>query len=869
MDDRALLREYVEHHSEPAFAELVARHLPGVLATAQRLVREPQAAADVAQTVFIQLARKAWTIREGQAVSGWLYRTTRHVAFNALRMEQRRQQRETTAMKDSEVLTGSDSGWEDLAPLVDEALRQLKRPEQDVVLLRFFEGKSFAEIGHLLHLDEKTAGQRAHRALEKMRRYFSRQGMTTTAVLLGSALGAHGATTLPTGLTTQVAGISLAAKGGTTSLALLLKTLYMTTSTKLAIAAAILVTAATVSTIVQQREISTLRAELAGKSAAAGTSTKKAPLTSAEIIAQVKATIAELRKIPRHEISAEKIHDYFAGLDDAIIQALVADTSATSLLKENTYERGVLIERWATMDHAAALSWALKFDNDKSTLIDIYDSWSESDPAGALAALPQLQLKGEDYSNALTYMIDNYFAKDPAAAFAELSKLPYSQTFLLYPKAFEIWAEKDPAAASVAALNLPPSHVRDTLFASIAGTWAETDPAAVLAWVKTLPASPAIDEALADVVIIMSQRDPSATAAAFASYNIPPGQDHDNALKSLASNFAEKDPAGALQWANASLTGKDYQTAITSALLAIGKTDPAAAAADMAKITDPGVIDEAAMLILGNWGSQDPQAALAWAQALPADNVSLRSSAIAEALRSWTNTDPAAAGNYVLQNFTSDPSFNTLAKQVVSSWVNSDPQGAFTWAKSLPTGGGTRINAITTALGALASVDVQAAWQDAQSLTGGSNAPRAEASVISAWANQQPAQAAAALQSIPEGSDLNTATGNVAKSWLSQDPNAASQWIDTLPQGAARDAAVTQIISTVGTSDPAGAFKWAVSIGDATTRNNQMVKLATQWSNQNPAAAAAAAQNALSNLSGLTPAQQTALQKVVAKAPAP
>jgi len=48
-----------------------------------------------------------------------------------------------------------------------------------------------------------------------------------------------------------------------------------------------------------------------------------------------------------------------------------------------------------------------------------------------------------------------------------------------------------------------------------------------------------------------------------------------------------------------------------------------------------------------------------------------------------------------------------------------------------------------------------------------------------------------------------------------------------------------------------------------------MVKLATQWSNQNPAAAAAAAQNALSNLSGLTPAQQTALQKVVAKAPAP
>jgi hypothetical protein len=488
-----------------------------------------------------------------------------------------------------------------------------------------------------------------------------------------------------------------------------------------------------------------------------------------------------------------------------------------------------------------------------------------------LAALPQLQLKGEDYANALRYMMDNYFEKDPAAAFAALRNLPFSQTADLYPRAFEIWAASNPAAASTAALNLPPSLMRNQVLERIANSWALTDPAAALAWANTLPASAGKSDAVADVVTSLGHLDPAGTAAALASYNILPGYSRDNTVRSIASSFAEIDPAGALQWADTNLTGLDYRTAMVSVLETISNTDPAAAAADLAKITDPSLSNQILQnpSILNNWIQQDPQAALAWAQALPTDDVSVRNTALAQVFATWTTTDPAAAGNYVLQNMTTDPSFSTLAKQVVNSMANSDSQGAFNWAVSLPSGGGTRINAITTALGALANVDPQSAWEDAQNLTGGNNAPRAEASVISAWANQQPAQAAAALQSLPEGSDLNTATANVAKSWLTQDPNAASQWINTLPQGDARDSAVTQLISSVGQNDPASAFNWAVSIGNETTRNTQVVKLATQWSNQNPAAAATAAQNALNNLTGLTNAQQTNLQKIVAKAPAP
>ena len=59
-DDAELLRQYAQSGSETAFADLVGRYLPLVYAAALRRVGGDEALAkDVAQTVFIDLARKA------------------------------------------------------------------------------------------------------------------------------------------------------------------------------------------------------------------------------------------------------------------------------------------------------------------------------------------------------------------------------------------------------------------------------------------------------------------------------------------------------------------------------------------------------------------------------------------------------------------------------------------------------------------------------------------------------------------------------------------------------------------------------------------------------------------------------------------
>src|SRR5438132_9280205 len=90
MEDMALLREYAASNSEEAFRTLVDRHLDMVYATAFRQVNDRELAEEVAQAVFVALARKASSIPKATILAGWLFRAARFAAAKAARGESRR-----------------------------------------------------------------------------------------------------------------------------------------------------------------------------------------------------------------------------------------------------------------------------------------------------------------------------------------------------------------------------------------------------------------------------------------------------------------------------------------------------------------------------------------------------------------------------------------------------------------------------------------------------------------------------------------------------------------------------------------------------------------------------------------------------------
>ena len=218
--DGDLLDQFARTGSEPAFGELVRRYLGLVHSVARRHTQQPQHAEEISQAVFIILARKAATLGPKTVLSGWLYHTARLTAANFQRAEFRRVHREQEAYMSSTLKDArTDLAWLEMAPLLDEAMGRLGPTDRDAVVLRYFENKNLSEVGAALGLEESAAQKRVQRALEKLRKFFTNRGVTSTTVIIAGAISDNSVQAAPEGLAHSVTTLAVAkgaAAGGST-----------------------------------------------------------------------------------------------------------------------------------------------------------------------------------------------------------------------------------------------------------------------------------------------------------------------------------------------------------------------------------------------------------------------------------------------------------------------------------------------------------------------------------------------------------------------------------------------------------------------------------------------------------------------------
>jgi RNA polymerase sigma factor (sigma-70 family) len=280
--DSELLRRYAREKSDAAFAALVARHVNMVYSAALRKTGNPAAAQEITQAVFVILAQKANRLLPHPALSGWLYQTTRLTAANFLRTEIRRTRREQEAYMQSLSRQTEPELWTQITPLLEDAMGDLGEKDRNALALRFFEGKTFSEIGTAFRVSENAARKRTDYALEKLRAYFFKRGVTSTTGSIAAAISANSVHAAPAMLAKTAAAVALAkgATASTSTLALVKGALKIMawTNSKVVIGASVVVLLAVQhhQNTAQARQIAAARQQLNGQAEALASAESRA-----------------------------------------------------------------------------------------------------------------------------------------------------------------------------------------------------------------------------------------------------------------------------------------------------------------------------------------------------------------------------------------------------------------------------------------------------------------------------------------------------------------------------------------------------------------------------------------------------------------
>ena len=182
--DAELLARFAASADDPAFAELVRRYLPLVLAVTRRRLGGSGLAEDAAQQVFIALSRRIRTVRTIPCLAAWLQKAAVYEAANLARTEQRHRLRAEQAPG----LWRADPA-EAASRALDEALAALPDQDRQILLLHHFEKLSYEQIARRLGIGAAAAQRRGHRALARLAERVKQGGRDEAACTLWLGAG--------------------------------------------------------------------------------------------------------------------------------------------------------------------------------------------------------------------------------------------------------------------------------------------------------------------------------------------------------------------------------------------------------------------------------------------------------------------------------------------------------------------------------------------------------------------------------------------------------------------------------------------------------------------------------------------------------
>ena len=159
-----------------AFAALVEQYEKPVYNVALRMLRSPEDARDIAQSVFLKAYQNLSSYDPQYKFYSWIYRMAINESLNILRVRGR------NGGPVDERLASDHAGPSELLAddqardVVLDAVGRLKPEHRAVIVLRYFVDRNYEDIGQILDIDARTVKSRLYTARQLLKKQLATHG---------------------------------------------------------------------------------------------------------------------------------------------------------------------------------------------------------------------------------------------------------------------------------------------------------------------------------------------------------------------------------------------------------------------------------------------------------------------------------------------------------------------------------------------------------------------------------------------------------------------------------------------------------------------------------------------------------------------
>ncbi len=156
-----------------AFENIVNEYETPLLRYVTRIVSHHDVAENIVQETFIKLYKK-WKddLTPSPQLSSWLYRVAHNMTVDYMRKESRKQSLHKRHAEEKQTYAPPNRGGffriSEPAANAAKALKKLSEREQQLVVLKVYEEKSYKEISNITGLTVSNVGYILHHAMKKM-----------------------------------------------------------------------------------------------------------------------------------------------------------------------------------------------------------------------------------------------------------------------------------------------------------------------------------------------------------------------------------------------------------------------------------------------------------------------------------------------------------------------------------------------------------------------------------------------------------------------------------------------------------------------------------------------------------------------------